>query len=74
MLGQFHTEPSNPACLELQGSFPFRSYFSDRLPNREDVISQFVVSGLLIKQQKENKDRKYPRGIKEVMAKAFLEK
>lgn len=58
MLGQFHTEPADPAHSELEGSFHFRSHFSDRLPNREDVISQFVILGLLVMQQKENKDRK----------------
>lgn len=74
MLGQIHTELPNPARPELQGSFHFRSLFADRLPNRQDVISQFVVSGLLVKQQRGNKDRKYPRRIKDIMAKAFLEK
>lgn len=74
MLGEFHTEPADPAHPELEGSFHFRSHFSDRLPNREDVISQFVISGLLVMQQKENKDRKWPRRIQALMSKTFLKK
>lgn len=54
MLGQFYIKPPNP---ELQGSFHFRFHFSDRLTNREDVISQFVISGLPVEQLKENKEK-----------------